>query len=193
MANYGYAGLTQVLPVVSRQSHDPAILSTGVASQISAVKAAGAEVIVSSSIPAATALDNGLITDSFEAASGETSRPWVPLAISIHSAYDANEPIGSFRMSGFGTAMLTCDGFEGAGRNRARQGIVSAIEEGGNPFAGPWLAPLGSAATTTTPPAASRHAPKADQLILPGPILSATDTTPVTICTSTWSAVPSDF
>lgn len=95
LGNYGYAGLTQVRPVVSGPSHGPAILSTGVASQISAVKAAAAEVIVSFSIPAATALDNGLITDSFGSASGETPNPWVPLAISIHSAYDANEPIGT--------------------------------------------------------------------------------------------------
>ncbi len=236
VGNYGYTGLTQVLSVVSGQSYDPATLSTGLASQISAAKAAGAEAIVSFSIPAATALelpaeaaigyhpamvvseagsdpgtlggllssfskgkatgalDNGLVMDSFESAPGETSNPWVQLAISIYGAYDANEPIGGFCMSGFDTAVLTYDAFEAAGRNPARQGIVSAIEEDAKTFAGPWLAPLGFAVTSHDAACGVQmRTPKADQLILPGPILTATGTTTVPPAPALRSAVPTGF
>lgn len=57
LGSFGYAGLTQVLPGVSRQSYDPSTLSAGLTNQVSAAKAAGAKVIVSFSIPAATALE----------------------------------------------------------------------------------------------------------------------------------------
>lgn len=57
LGNYGYAGLTQVLHVAARQSYDPSTLSAGLTNQISAAKAAGAKVLVSFSIPAATALE----------------------------------------------------------------------------------------------------------------------------------------
>src|ERR1022692_4770868 len=91
---------------VSEVSSDPGTLA-GLLPSFSTGKATGA-------------LDNGLITDSLELAPGELSNPWVQLAISIHSPHDANEPIGSFYMSGFGTAMLTYGAFEAAGRNPAR-------------------------------------------------------------------------
>ncbi len=233
LGNYGYAGLTQVLSVVSRQSYDPDTLSTGLANQISAARAAGAKVIVSFSIPAATALellaeaaigyhptmvvsevgsdpgtlagllssfskgkasgalDNGLITDSFEPAPDETSNPWVQLAMSIHSTYDATEPFDSFFMFGFETAILTYDAFKVAGPNPARQGIVSAIEKDGNGFAGPWLAPLGFSATDHDAALGVQMGTLNDnQLTLSGPILTATDTTPVTTYTGAQSPVP---
>jgi hypothetical protein len=96
----------------------------------------------------------------------------------------------------------TADAFGAAGRNPARQGIVSAIEEDGKTFAGPRLAPPGFAATShhavcggqmRTPKGRSADLAGADQLILPGPILTATDTTPVTTCTGTRPTVPSGF
>jgi ABC-type branched-subunit amino acid transport system substrate-binding protein len=57
LGNFGYQGLHSVLPVASRQSYDPNTLTSGLGNQISAAKAAGAKVIVSFSIPAATALE----------------------------------------------------------------------------------------------------------------------------------------
>jgi len=63
--------------------------------------------------------DNGLITDSLEPTPGERPNPWAQLAISLHSAHNVSEPIGSFSISGSETAMLACGAFEAAGRNPA--------------------------------------------------------------------------
>jgi hypothetical protein len=106
---------------------------------------------------------NGLITDSLEPTPGERPNPWAQLAISLHSARNVSEPIGSFSISGFETV-------------------------------GPWLAPFGFAAISHDAVCGvPMRTPKADQLILPGPIHTAIHITPVTTCTGTQPAVPSGF
>jgi hypothetical protein len=71
--------------------------------------------------------------------------------------------------------------------------ITDSLEDG-KTFAGPWLAPLGFAVTSHDAACGVQmRTPKADQLILPGAVLTAADTTPVTTRTGTRSAVPSGF
>ncbi len=56
----GLQGLQQVLPasmIVAKQPYDPTTLSNGLGTQVAALQAAGANVVVSFTIPAATALE----------------------------------------------------------------------------------------------------------------------------------------
>jgi len=139
-------------------------------------------------------LDNGLITDSFEPAPAETANPWVALAARIHSGYDAKEPFDSFYMFGFETGLLTYDAFKAAGHNPTRQDIVTAIEKDGKGFAGPWLAPLGFSGTDHDAALGVQMGTISDnQLNLSGQVYTATDTTPVTVCSGAPSPVPASF
>ena len=188
----GVKGLDYEVPksmVVSRQSYQPTNVNVG--PQVAALKASGAQVIVSFSVPAFTALlklgmlkltynpqlvvsnvgedpitlggllqsfakqggasvngnalTQGIISDGYLPALGETSNSWIALFKKVHDSYDAKAPFDGNVLYGEAVAYTFVQAMLKAGKNPTRSGLVSAIQ-GGLPQ-GPAIAPYAYSAS----------------------------------------------
>jgi branched-chain amino acid transport system substrate-binding protein len=173
----GVKGLDDEIPksmVVSRESYVPT--NVNVAPAVAALHAAGAQVVISFSIPAFTALlkltslklgfsptlvvsnvgsdpitlggllesfakqggatvngnslTDGIITDGYAPAVGDTSNSWVALFKKVHDQYDAKAPFDGNVLYGMAVAYTFVQAMLKAGRNPTRADLVSAINAG---------------------------------------------------------------
>ena len=182
----GVKGLEDEIPssmIVAKESYVDT--NVNVEPQVAALRASGAQVVVSFSIPAFTALlkltslklsyapqlvvsnvgsdaitlsglleayakqggstvngdqlINGIITDGYLPAVGQTSNSWTQLFSKVHAQYDASAPFDGNVLFGMATAYAFVQAMFKAGRNPTRASLVAAIE-GGLPQ-GPAVAP----------------------------------------------------
>jgi branched-chain amino acid transport system substrate-binding protein len=173
----GVKGLDDEIPksmVVSRESYVPT--NVNVAPAVAALHAAGAQVVISFSIPAFTALlkltslklgfsptlvvsnvgsdpitlggllesfakqggatvngnslTDGIITDGYAPAVGDTSNSWVALFKKVHDQYDGKAPFDGNVLYGMAVAYTFVQAMLKAGRNPTRADLVSAINAG---------------------------------------------------------------
>jgi branched-chain amino acid transport system substrate-binding protein len=172
----GVKGLKDEIPasqIVSQQPYTQANIK--VAPQVAALKAAGAQVVVSFSVPAFTAflklnmlglkynpqlvvsnvgsdpitlagllaafaknktagfgnsLTQGIITDSYLPALGDTSNSWIQLFTKIHNQYIPKLPMDGNVGYGMAAGYTFVQAMFNAGRNPTRQDLVSAINKG---------------------------------------------------------------
>ena len=89
---------------------------------------------------AGAALIEGMITDGYLPAVGDTSNPWIQLFKKIHDQYDAKAPFDGNVEYGMAAAYTFAQALKAAGKDPTRQGIVDALQEGG--LRGPGLVPF---------------------------------------------------
>ena len=120
--------------VVSSVGSDPTTVA-GLLKAVSKGKASGA------------ALLEGVITDGYLPAVGDTSNPWVALFKKIHDQYDASAPFDGNVEYGMASAYTLVQALQAAGKNLTRQGLVKAVEQQGGKWTGPGLVPFRYTAT----------------------------------------------
>ena len=188
----GVKGLDDEVParqVVAREAYDAT--NTTIGPLVARLKAAGAQVVVSFSVPAFTALlklnalglsynpqlvvsdvgsdaitlagllqsfakqggktvngnqlTQGIITDGYLPALGDTSNSWIQLFTKIHSQYLSKLPLDGNVEYGLAVGYAFVQAMLKAGRNPTRQDLVNAIN--GGMGQGPLVAPYAYSAT----------------------------------------------
>jgi branched-chain amino acid transport system substrate-binding protein len=173
----GVKGLDYEIPasqVVAKEAYDPT--NTNVGPLVAKLKAAGAQVVISFSVPAFTALlklgalgvsynpqlvvsdvgsdaitlagllqsfaakghqkvngnalTQGIITDGYLPALGDTSNSWISLYSQIHDQYISKLPFDGNVEYGMSVAYAFVEAMFKAGRNPTRQDLVDAINAG---------------------------------------------------------------
>jgi ABC-type branched-subunit amino acid transport system substrate-binding protein len=89
---------------------------------------------------AGAALIEGIVTDGYLPAVGDTSNPWISLFKRIHDRYDAKAPFDGNVLYGMAAAYTFAQALKDAGDNPTRQSLVDAVEKGN--FRGPGLVPF---------------------------------------------------
>ena len=219
-------GLPQEIPnsaVVSKQPYSVNDLTSasGLQNQVSAVKAAGAQVVVvfavnfgtnlilkesaqlgyhpqfvSSNIGSDppiidgllgagnTALENGVITDSYLPSEDNLTNPWTALFKKIHDQYDASEPFDGNTIYGMSSGYAVYQTLKAAGKNLTRQGVINALNSKGSSFKGPGLVPFGFSSTNHSGYLGAEIAIVTNGQVEPtGPVFQTTDTGPITTYT----------
>lgn len=121
--------------VASNVGTDPITLS-GLLEQFA--KKGGAKV-------SGNSLIDGIITDGYLPAVGDTSDPWIKLFKKIHDTYDPKLPFDGNALYGEAVAYTFVQTLKHAGKNPTRESVVKALE-GGIPQ-GPIVAPYTFSAT----------------------------------------------
>jgi ABC-type branched-subunit amino acid transport system substrate-binding protein len=114
--------------VVSNVGIDPTTVG-GLLKTISKGKASG------------TGLIEGAITDGYLPSTADTSNPWIQLFKKIHDQYDKSAPFDGNVEYGMANAYTLVQALQAAGKDLTRQGLVSAIENGGAKWSGPGIVP----------------------------------------------------
>jgi ABC-type branched-subunit amino acid transport system substrate-binding protein len=123
------AGINPTM-VVSNVGSDPITLS-GLLENFA--KQAGASV-------KGTDLIEGIISDTYLPALGDTSNSWVALFKKVHDNYLPKLPFDGNVLFGMAQAYTFAQALQAAGKNPTRQSIVDALEKGG--MTGPGLTPF---------------------------------------------------
>jgi ABC-type branched-subunit amino acid transport system substrate-binding protein len=231
----GVKGLDDEIPakqVVAREAY--AATNTSIGPLVAKLKAAGAQVVVSFSVPAFTALlklnslglsynpqlvvsdvgsdaitlagllqsfaakghqkvngnqlTQGIITDGYLPALGDTSNSWIKRFSKIHAQYTPKLPFDGNVEFGMAVAYTFAQAMFKAGRNPTRQDLLNAIN-GGLPQ-GPVVAPYAfSASDHDGVTGAYMGIIKNGVLVPQGPVLS-TDTSPTGAITPVTAAQP---
>jgi len=78
-------------------------------------------------------LIQGMITDYYGPAWGDTSNPWIQLFKKVHDQYDAKAPLDNNVLYGMAVAYTFAEAVAKAGQDLTRESIVKAIEGGLDP------------------------------------------------------------
>jgi ABC-type branched-subunit amino acid transport system substrate-binding protein len=89
---------------------------------------------------AGASLIEGLVTDGYLPAVGDTSNPWISLFKRVHDRYDKKAPFDGNVLYGMAAAYTFAQALDAAGDNPTRQDLVDAVEKGN--FRGPGLVPF---------------------------------------------------
>jgi ABC-type branched-subunit amino acid transport system substrate-binding protein len=89
---------------------------------------------------AGAALLEGLVTDGYLPAVGDTSNPWIDLFKRIHDRAGLKSPFDGNVLYGMAAAYTFAQALKDAGDPPTRQGLVDAVEKGN--FRGPGLVPF---------------------------------------------------
>jgi branched-chain amino acid transport system substrate-binding protein len=165
----GLAGIQDEIPASSIVAKEPYQAgATTLAPQVTAIKAAKAQVMVDFNKPqlvvsnvgidpttvggllkvvskgkaSGTGLIEGAITDGYLPSSSDLSNPWIALFKKIHDQYDAKAPFDGNVEYGMASAYTLVQALQAAGKNLTRQDLVKAIEEHGASWTGPGLVPF---------------------------------------------------
>lgn len=122
-------GITPQL-IVSNTGSDPITL-TGLLESFA--KRSGATV-------KGTDLLEGIVTNGYLPALGDTANSWITLFKKVHDQYIPKLPFDGNVLYGMAQAYTFVQALQAAGRNPTRQGIVDALEKGG--LSGPGLVPF---------------------------------------------------
>jgi ABC-type branched-subunit amino acid transport system substrate-binding protein len=226
-------GLPQEVPksaLIARQPYSVNDLTSasGLANQVSAMKSAGAQVVVvfavnfgsalilkeaaqigyhpqfvTSSIGSDppiidgllgtgnTALENGVITDSYLPSEFNLTNPWIALFKKIHDQYDSSEPFDGNTVYGMAAGYLFTQAVKGAGKNLTRQGVINALNSKGSTYKGPGLVPLGFSSTNHSGYLGAQVGiVNNGSVITSGPVFQSSDSGPVTTYTGGQPAPP---
>src|SRR6266536_1435882 len=189
----GVKGLSYEIPksqVVAKQSYNPANVNIG--PQVAALKAAGAQVVVSFTVPAFTALlQLTSLKLQFKPQLGDTSNSWITLFKMVHDQYIPKLPFDGNVAYGLAVGYTFVQAMFKAGRNPTRQDLVNAIQAGMPQ--GPSVAPYAYSATDHNGITGAYMAVIKNGALVPkGPVL-VTDTSPsgaITSFTGTQPAAP---
>src|SRR6266545_308136 len=204
----GVKGLSYEIPksqVVAKQSYNPANVNIG--PQVAALKAAGAQVVVSDvgSDPITlggllasfgknkklSALTQGIITDGYLPSLGDTSNSWITLFKMVHDQYIPKLPFDGNVAYGLAVGYTFVQAMFKAGRNPTRQDLVNAIQAGMPQ--GPSVAPYAYSATDHNGITGAYMAVIKNGALVPKGPVPVTDTSPsgaITSFTGTQPAAP---
>lgn len=85
-------------------------------------------------------LIQGIVTDGYLPAPGDTSDPWIKLFRKVHDKYVPDLPFDGNVEYGMASAYTFAQALKAAGKNPTRSSLVAAVEKGG--FTGPGLVPF---------------------------------------------------
>ena len=85
---------------------------------------------------------SGAYTTKYLPTVEEPDNPWTQLFTKVWEEQGDGGPMSNFRLYGMSQAYTLVSSLQAAGEELCREGIISAIEEKGADFEGPWLAPL---------------------------------------------------
>lgn len=89
-----------------------------------------------------TSLLDGVITTQYYPTVDQPDDPWVQLFGKVWDASGQDGELSNFRIYGMMQAYTLVQALQAAGQNPTRDGVVSAIEQAGADFQGPWFAPF---------------------------------------------------